>query len=207
MPARSRSLLVAIGTLTGCCLLASCSATGDHRPQPIAGIPRVLLEQARPIGKGARFHPAPAANQHPNDCRQDLGARASVHIEVFAANRVVIVPAGIGVGAPWSTVGGRITRARCYGALVTLEPTGVALIARGLRLRVADLFRAWGQRLSSRRLASFSARAGTRVRVYVDGRRVYGAPGAVPLSPHAEIVLEVGPYIPPHHSFAFPPVP
>jgi dihydroxyacid dehydratase/phosphogluconate dehydratase len=32
-----------------------------------------------------------------------------------------------------------------------------------------------------------------------------GAPGAVPLTRHAEIVLEVGPHVPPHSSYAFPP--
>jgi hypothetical protein len=27
----------------------------------------------------------------------------------------------------------------------------------------------------------------------------------VPLTPHAEIVLEVGPHVPPHASYTFPP--
>jgi hypothetical protein len=43
------------------------------------------------------------------------------------------------------------------------------------------------------------------VAVFVDGRRWRGAPAAVPLTPHAEIVLEVGPHVPPHSSYAFPP--
>jgi hypothetical protein len=59
--------------------------------------------------------------------------------------------------------------------------------------------------LSVARLASFRAPAGTRVAVYVDGRAWHGMPGAVPLTPHAEIVLEVGPHVPPHSSYAFPP--
>jgi len=29
--------------------------------------------------------------------------------------------------------------------------------------------------------------------------------GLVPLTRHAEIVLEIGPYVPPHLSYAFPP--
>ena len=41
--------------------------------------------------------------------------------------------------------------------------------------------------------------------VFVDGRPWRGAPGAVPLTRHAEIVLEVGPHVPPHSSYAFPP--
>ena len=100
---------------------------------------------------------------------------------------------------------GRITRASCYGALVTLDPTGLVLVRPGASLTVATLFRSWGQPLSATRLASFRAAPGTRVTVFVDGRPWPGAPGAVPLTRHAEIVLEVGPHVPPHSSYAFPP--
>jgi hypothetical protein len=67
------------------------------------------------------------------------------------------------------------------------------------------MFRAWGQPLSERRLVSFPARADARVAVFVDGRRWVGPPGSVPLKRHAEIVLEVGPYVPPHSAYDFPP--
>jgi hypothetical protein len=126
-------------------------------------------------------------------------------VEVFAADRVVIVPAGIGTEASASSPDGRISSARCYGALVTLEPTGVVLVRSGVALTVADLFRSWGQPISDHRLASFRARAGERVTAFVGGRRWRGAPGSVPLSPHSEIVLEVGPHVPPHSSYTFPP--
>ena len=130
-----------------------------------------------------------------------------MHVEVFAANRVVIVPAGIGLGAPWRTTAGRVTDARCYGALVTLEPTGVVLVAPGASLRLGDLFRVWGQPLSAQRLASFRAPARRSVAVFVDGRRRVGPPGRVLLTAHAEIVLEIGPHVPPHSSYAFAPGP
>ncbi len=64
------------------------------------------------------------------------------------------------------------------------------------------LFRIWGQPLGMRRLASF--RSGSPVRAYVGGRRVEGPVGAIRLTPHAQIVLELGPYVPPHPSFLFP---
>ena len=57
------------------------------------------------------------------------------------------------------------------------------------------------------RLDSFTAAAGTEVTVFVDGKPWPGAPAAVPLTRHAEIVLEVGPHVPPHSSYAFPPGP
>jgi hypothetical protein len=128
-----------------------------------------------------------------------------VHVEVFAANRVVLVPAGIGTKPPRRFASARISSAGCYGQLVTLDPTGLVLVAPGARLSIADLFRSWGEPLSSSRLASFQARAGTRVRIFVDGQRRPGPPENVPLRRHSEIVLEVGPYVPPHASYEFPP--
>jgi hypothetical protein len=77
---------------------------------------------------------------------------------------------------------------------VTLDPAGVVLVRPGA------LFRSWGRPLSPARLASFGAAAGSRVAVFVDGRAWHGTPAAVPLTRHAEIVLEVGPHVPPHLS-------
>jgi hypothetical protein len=137
-------------------------------------------------------------------CGTSLGARSAAHVEVFASNRVVIVAAGIGVRKPWTLSAGRITHARCYGELVTLEPTGVVLIRHGARARLRTLFRAWGQSLSTSRLASFRATPGTHVSVFVNGKLWQRSPGSVPLAAHAEIVLEVGPRVPPHSSYTFP---
>ncbi len=124
---------------------------------------------------------------------------------MFAANRVVLVAAGIGTRAPRSFSAGRISGAGCYGDLVTVEPTGVVLVRPGASRSLSDLFRAWGQPLSRHRLAAFLAPAGTEVSVFVNGRRWRAAPGGVPLVRHWEIVLEVGPYVPPHSSYTFPP--
>jgi hypothetical protein len=162
------------------------------------------LTQARPIGQGPSFHP-PVRGPVVGTCDARLGPRGGVHVEVFAENRVVLVPAGIGTRPPLGFSSGRISGAGCYGALVTFEPTGVVLVRPGSSLVVADLFRAWGQPLSPDRLLSFSAPDGSRVTVFVDGRPWRGAPGTVPLRRHSEIVLEVGPYVPPHASYTFPP--
>jgi hypothetical protein len=169
-----------------------------------AQLPRALLAQSRPVGRGPLFQPS-ARGPVLGACRGRLGRRTGVHVELFAADRVVIVPAGIGTRAPIERLSGRIVAARCYGDLVTLEPTGLLLLRGGTPLRVSDLFRAWGQPLSATRLGPFSAPAGTRVRVFVDGRRWRGSPGSVPLRTHAVIVLQVGPYVPPHVAYRFPP--
>jgi hypothetical protein len=165
-------------------------------------IPEALVRQARPIGHGARFHP-PAAGPVLGPCRARLGPRAAVHVELFAANRVVLVGTGIGTRGPRRLSGGRIVAARCYGALVTLEPTGVILVRPRAHLTVGDLFRSWGQPLTSRRTAGFPSRS--PVTAYVDGHRHPGPASRIPLTRHAEIVLEVGPHVPPHALYHFPP--
>ncbi len=180
------------------------SAQPPARPPATASIPRALLSEARPIGTGPRFT-LPASGPVAGSCLPSLGPRVGVHVEVFAANRVLLLPAGIGVRPPWTKLDGRITGAPCYGALVTLDPTGLVLVRAGYRLTLADLFRSWGEPLSRSRLTSFSAPAGTQVAVFVDGRRWNAAPASIPLTRHAEIVLEVGPRVPPHSSYAFPP--
>jgi hypothetical protein len=58
-------------------------------------------------------------------------------------------------------------------------------------LTLGDFFAIWGRRL--RRYP----------RAYVGGRRWTGPAAAIPLHRHDEIVLEAGPYIPPHAGFLF----
>ena len=180
----------------------SSQTPGPQTPGP--QIPRALLSEARPIGTGPRFT-RPASGPVSGCCEPSLGPRFGVHVEVFAANRVLLLPAGIGARQPWRELNGAIVSARCYGALVTIDPTGLVLVRAGQRLTLATLFRSWGEPLSRTRLTSFSAEKGAQVAVFVDGRRWRGAPAAVQLTPPAEIVLEVGPHVPPHSSYAFPP--
>ena len=82
---------------------------------------------------------------------------------------------------------------------------GSVLFQHDAELTLGTLFSSWGEPLSRTRLASFTAAARTGVAVFVDGRPWQGAPAAVPLARHAEIVLEVGPHVPPHSSYTFPP--
>jgi hypothetical protein len=187
--------------------VAACGPAGQasSSSQPASSaIPSALLSEARPVGVGPRFHP-PVSGQVSGSCQPAVGPRDGVHVEVFAANRVLLLPAGIGTRPPRASLNGRITAARCYGALVTLDPTGVVLVRRGAELTLGALFSSWGEPLSRTRLASFTAAARTAVTVFVDGKPWPGAPTAVPLARHAEIVLEVGPHVPPHSSYTFPP--
>ena len=141
-----------------------------------------------PIGVGAAYRP-PARTQTVKTGRPvgtfrcgATGKRYGVHLELFARRRVVIVPAGIGIA----------TARRCSYAARTRTPTGVVEIVAGARLTLGDLFRIWGQPLGRGRLA------------FVRRRRWRGDPAAIPLTRHAQIVLELGGYVPPHPNFLFP---
>ena len=186
-------------------LVLIAAGCGSSRPakqhRAGSGIPGTLLAEVRPIGRGPRFEPR-VSGRVPGPCTTPLGARLQAHIEIFGADRVVLLPAGIGTRPPRLMSDSRLVHARCFGDLVTLDPTGVVLVRPHQHLTVGSLFRAWGQRLGARRIASFT---GGPVRVYVDGKRHPGPARAVPLAAGAEIVLEVGPRVPPHSRFSFPP--
>jgi hypothetical protein len=83
----------------------------------------------------------------------------------------------------------------------TTDPTGVVRYRPGRGLALGDLFAVWGQPLTRHRVCGF--RASAAVRVYVGGSRVDGPPAAVPLRRHAEIVIEIGRYVPPHRFYVF----
>jgi hypothetical protein len=134
-------------------------------------------------------------------CDPASGSWADVHVEVFALGRVVILPPGIGIATPRRRVGAVVRSGRCAYPVRTTDPTGVVAYRPGRGLRLADVFAVWGQPLSAHRLLGF--RSAAPVRAYVDGRLVPGPPGAVPLRRHAEIVVELGAYVPPHASYLF----
>ena len=136
-----------------------------------------------PIGPGPKFHPPAATRPAALTCGKTR--RYGVHVELFAHNRVIIVPAGI--------------EHRC---LRTRWPVGIVEV-RGAQT-LGGFFRVWGQPLSRTRLAGFQTARSRPVRAYVSGRRWHGRPGAIPLRRHANIVVELGRYIPPKKVFLFP---
>jgi hypothetical protein len=158
-----------------------------------------------PIGAGPGFR-LPAATATvlagapvgPFRCARG-GRRFGVHIELFVRRRVLIVPAGIGVARPWREHLGRRTPTGCTYPARTLEPTGVVEVRRGSRLTLGDLFRIWGQSLGRQHIAGFR---GT-VLAFVGGKRRRGDPGSIPLTRHAQIVLELGGYVVPHPAYRF----
>jgi hypothetical protein len=205
----------AAATLTAV-MLAACGSSGASMPAHgtssttsgsftgagNAQIPKSLLAGERPIGRGERFQPALLGGPL-GACTPALERRAQAHVELFGSNRVVLLSAGIGTRGPRRFLDGRLTHAKCFGAIVTLDPTGTVYFRPGERLTLAALFNEWGHTLTRTRMASFPG----RVSVYIDGHRSSRSPVSIRLAPNAEIVLEVGPYVPPHARFSFPALP
>jgi hypothetical protein len=169
----------------------------------------VLPRSAPGVGPDARWRP-PSLSRAVADAkpvrgmrclRRDRRPRFGVHLELFAARRVMIVAPGIGVAPPRRRVGAYVRGGRCTYPARTREPTGVIEVEAGAPRRLGDLFALWGQPLAPRRLAGFRG----RVEAYVGGRPWTGDPRAIPLTRHAQIVLEVGGHVPPHRRYHFPP--
>jgi hypothetical protein len=74
-------------------------------------------------------------------------------------------------------------------------------VRSGTRATLGDLFRLWGQPLGPQRIAGFSSTA--PLLAFVGGKRWRGDVRAIPLTRHAQIVLELGGYVPPHPRYLF----
>ena len=172
-----------------------------------AGHATSTLRVPTPIGTGAAFRlPAAGAAVRTGrpvagfECQTQTAPGTTFHLELFARGRVVIVPAGVGVAPPVKRDGAHVTGGRCTYPIHTLTPTGVVHVPAGGRATLGQLFEVWGQPLSRTTMAGFRG----RVQAYVEGLPVPGDPGQLRLTRHTEVVLESGPFIPPHDAFPFP---
>ncbi len=169
------------------------------------------IESARRAGTGPRYRPPShgfrARHGLPVDgmsCRARSRGVSAAHIELFAHNRVVIVPAGIGLMPPLRIRGAFVRGWRCAYPLRTMDPTGLVLLDRGGPYTLGDLFDLWGQPLSSTVMASFRVSAHENVSVFINGRLWMGSPRKAPLARHAQVTIEVGAPVRPHSKYMFP---
>lgn len=172
------------------CAAAAAGCGGAGEPSDPAAVPT-------PVAVGAAYRlpaaPARVAAGLPVAglrCAPVATVWSRVHLELFVRGLVVLFPRGIGRGPG------------CDYPLRTTEPTGVVEVALGATRTLGQLFAVWGQPLDPGRVARFRG----PVVAFVGGRRVAGDLAAIPLTRHAEIVLEVGePRVPPHSAYRFPP--
>jgi len=193
---RWKSTLLALALCTGC--------GGEATVVPEAGIdPRVAVAEGllpTPIGRGREFVPEPATA---GPCAAGpVQGRFRAHLELFGRRHAAVIPAGIGLGGPLEREHHRIVAAGCRAPARTLDPAGVIDFDRR-DLTLGDFFAIWNEPLGPHRMAGFRG----PVSAFVAGHRVPGDPADIPLRDGAQIVLQVGGYVPPHRSFLFPPRP
>lgn len=138
------------------------------------------------------------------NCKPTSETVSLAHVEVFAAGHVVQVPAGIGFAPPLVRYGAYVRAGKCVYPMRTSEPTGLVLLEAGPIRTLGQFFELWGQPLTRRRVAAFGASAGQGVSVFVNGLAWRESPDAAPISPGAQITIEVGAYVPPHTRYTFP---
>ena len=143
-PDRTRRALAGAAACAALVLaLSGCGSSARTTSTASSAVPADLLAQARPIGRGTRFHP-PANGPVVGSCTPKLGARVGSRVELFAENRVVLIAAGAGTRPPVRYSDGPVQRPllrrpRDAGA----DPGRCWCNAAPLTL--ADLFRWWSR--------------------------------------------------------------
>jgi hypothetical protein len=120
-------------------------------------------------------------------CDAQEGQRIHIHqhLAIFDRGKPVAIPAYIGIPEA----------ARCIYWLHTHTPDGIIHIEapKDRTFTLGDFFSVWGQPLDRTHAASAVVKKGERMRVWVNGTQYTGNPANIPLTAHADIVIEVGP--------------
>jgi hypothetical protein len=125
-------------------------------------------------------------------CDAMEGARIHIH------QHLVLIDHGKSVTIPPAV--GQVPARNCLYWIHTHTPDGIIHIEspQSRTFTLSDFFAIWGQPLSRTHAASMRATKGTKLRVWVNGKRYHGDPGSIPLVAHADIVIEAGPpFVPP----------
>lgn len=201
--ARSPALLTLVAAATATAALAGCGSGGARSSSALGAD-----YQPIPVGRGPEFRlPAVSedvARRRPLDglsCTRVQSRAYAIHLELYGRRLVAPIPAGIGIAPPQVHEGAYVRGGACWYPLRTYEPTGVVVVDSGHRVTLGTLFDVWGQPLSGERVGRFRG----AVSAFVGGHRWPGDPRAIPLSRHAEIVLETGGHVIPHPAYRFPP--
>ena len=120
-------------------------------------------------------------------CDAMEGQRLHTHQHLVILDRGKPVPIPPNVGQPV----GR----RCIYWVHTHTPDGIIHIEAPMdrSFTLGDFFNVWGQPLFRRRAADAHAPKGRQLKIWVNDKPYTGDPRAIPLTPHADIVIEAGP--------------
>lgn len=119
-------------------------------------------------------------------CDAQEGQRIHIH------QHLVILDHGKAVDIPPNV--GQPAGKRCIYWLHTHTPDGFIHVEAPLdrSFTLGDFFTVWGQPLSRATAASAHLAKGESMKVWVDGKPFAGDPRTIPLTAHADIVIQVG---------------
>jgi hypothetical protein len=119
-------------------------------------------------------------------CDAMEGTRLHIH------QHLTIIDHGKEVPIPFNV--GQVPAAQCLYWIHTHTPDGIIHIEapKDRAFTLADFFRIWGQPLSRTRAATASAAKGGALRVWLNGKVYTGDPALIPLTHHADIVIQAG---------------
>jgi hypothetical protein len=120
-------------------------------------------------------------------CDAQEGQRIHIHQHLVILDHGKPVPIPPNVGQP--------SGKRCIYWLHTHTPDGFIHIEAPLdrSFTLGDFFTVWGQPLTGTTAASAHLARGDSLKVWVNGEPFAGDPRSVPLTAHADIVIQVGP--------------
>ena len=119
-------------------------------------------------------------------CDAQEGQRIHIH------QHLVIVDHGKSVAIPPNI--GQPALKRCIYWLHTHTPDGFIHIEapQDRSFTLGDFFTVWGQPLSRTGAASAKLAKGEKAKVWVNGKEFAGDPRTIPLTAHADIVIQIG---------------
>jgi hypothetical protein len=120
-------------------------------------------------------------------CDAQEGQRIHIHqhLAIIVRGTSMTIPQFIGI--PQS--------ARCIYWLHTHTPDGIIHVEApsDRSFTLGDFFAVWGQPLDRKHVASAQVKRGESMRVWLNGELYKGNPATIPLTAHADIVIQVGP--------------
>src|SRR5947209_17112701 len=120
-------------------------------------------------------------------CDAQEGQRIHIHqhLAIFDHGKPVAIPQYIGIPSV----------SRCIYWLHTHTPDGIIHVEApsDRSFTLGDFFAVWQQPLDKRRAASARVEKNQAMRVWLNGQPYAGDPAKIPLTAHADIVIQVGP--------------
>jgi hypothetical protein len=156
------------------------------RNSPVLTAVAIALLVAAPRVSGAQMLTATAQPIDGISCEGMEGQRMHIHqhLVIMDNGKPVAIPADVG----------QVPAKRCLYWLHTHTPDGIIHIEAPLdrKFTLGEFFDIWGQPLNRERAAGAIATKGSKLTVWVNGKRFMGDPRSINLVAHADIVIEAG---------------